>query len=500
MADTNIVRLPNGQTLNVPVDATPEQVQGWVKQATGQAVGLAQPSAPSDTFEGESGIGALRSLMGQAYTAATQHPMSQWPGDAGNVLRGMYQGQAQETGAEQTAARQSFSQGGAGGIEEGLRHLLGSVPGIGHPLAHGLGNLQQGNFAGAAGDLIALFGGELAKGAVGGLGGAMDRGANVLYRSGVPYPTSMSKEQMVRASDLALDNKIPSGDASIPMGQSGGKTGDLIKSELAQRSQYLTGANGQMPVNMNTVLQEPLDAIVKASADKTPEGLQHVSDMLSELQGWQRAHGPDITVRDAESAKEAMYGRTNPSQYSDSTTPIPGAPKVIKEELARGLKNGIAEVHPMVDVHNQRIQSVIQLQDALKVEAKSRPAVAQTALLWALGPIIGETATALGHSNMGMNGLITLAAAQALKEPAVATRLALAMHDSGGVLQALGKVHGALAAAPQALGQLASRSQSLQPPPSDILQRLVEGAGNAAAHTGAPLVGLNNLLGIPIRQ
>jgi len=496
------IQLPNGHLLPIPDGSTPEQAQSYYTQALRLQQNPNTP-ASADTFLGESGLGALGGLLGQGWDAITSSNTGQSANPAGrvgqlvwNTLKGAYQGQAQETQQEQEAAGADLKQGNLAG---NLSHLIGSVPAIGHPIEHLAYNTTHGNLGGAAGDLFGLFGGELMKGLAGAAGEAFQSGANPLYRSSVNFPQSLSKQRAVNAAETALQEKIPTGDKSIPMGQAPGRTGDFINQEMAARQQYLTGQNGAQPISMRTALKDAQEAIVKAARDKTPEGQQHVSDMIDELNGWQQAHPNGLNVAQAEDIKESMYGRVSPAQRADNTTPIPGAPKVIKEELARGLKNAVAEVHPQVDYHNQRIQSGIDLQDALKNEAKTKPKIAQTALLWSLGPIIGEAATTMGHSNMGMNGLIALAAGQALAEPAVASRLALAFHGSGDVLKSLSRMPRVVGQAGQAVGQLASRSSQQQQPP-DLMGSLLGYLGRAAQNTGAPLVSLNNLLGIPIKQ
>lgn len=411
-----------------------------------------------DTFLGESGLSGLGTLLGQGYQAVTQHPVSQYPSDLWNTLKNVYQGQATETSSEQQAAKDSWNQGGPSGVEEAARHLVGSIPVVGHPIAHGIHNIQTGNLGGLSGDILSLLGGDLAKEGAEGLGAIGNKTGQALLEGSVGFPKGVSLDDAAKARQLMLDAHLPAGKGSIAKIGRIGQPGTLMEDLETQIAPHVTGASGAQPVDVNTVLRPAMKYLAEILEDRTPDGLQHVSDFIDELQGWKDAHPQGLTVEEAQGAKRAMYKRVADSQYADNASSIPAAPKLAKEMIARGLKDAVNEKVPQVAQLNDQMHSAIQLQDALSDLAKQKPNIAKDGLIWALGITAGDLANAHGMMPLGTAGLAMLAARQALNNPGIATRLAIAFGESPKIADAVRMIpKGAVAGVsnlPSAAGRL----------------------------------------------
>lgn len=458
---------------------------GWKQE---DIAGVLPPAAPAqppqDSFMDESGFHGLGTLLSHGKDVASwalAHP-SEAPPASPDLLGQIATGQAQDGRKELGEAWKAFTDPGAApsfgaalgsatlAVPDVLGHLISAVPFVGHPVGHFLMNAVHGNAPGAIGDMVAMGGPELLKSLGGGAA------AESLYRNAIPLGPSMSLDQMHRAAQFGLDQELPAGEKSIARIGNVSRPGTILNDLENQVNTHLRQSPaGAQPVNMNTVLRPVMDDIQEKLLDRTPEGQALAGKMIDEVSGWNKAT-PTLTTLEAHQMKRAMTKSISESQYSDNSSSIPPAAKAVKQRIAQGLRQGVEENAPEVGPLHQQIQSGIQLSDALTDVAKKRPDVAKNAILWSLGLASGEAATMMGHSSMGMAGLLTLATHQALSNPVVGSRLALALHDVPAVTGALAAIGRPASIAGQAARPIAGAQQDpnlqVQDPLGLINQRL----------------------------
>lgn len=255
-----------------------------IDQMMGVASGDFLPKGTTDTFAGESGLGGLGSLLSQAKTSLTQHPASQWGGDLLNTIKNMYNAQVAETSQAQSDAKTDW---GKGEYANAIGDFLSGTPLVGHPIVHGVNNAANGNFGGAAGDLLGLLGPEIAEGAVSGLGSVSRNVGLKLFHKNLPFDSANSVRDIERATAEGVDQKLPA-QGLFSQGKARtldkiGRTdqpGTVMGNLEAQVQPLVTGAAGAQKVDVSTALAPFISKVKDKLEDPTATGQGMAAQML----------------------------------------------------------------------------------------------------------------------------------------------------------------------------------------------------------------------------
>lgn len=432
------------------------------------------------------------SMQGPTGPAPTQPVQLGAPGE--DLFKGIVGGMQSES-AKASQAFQAMLDKGFSGEEASnfVRHTIGMAPGVGPSIAHLLRPLNQQNVGGAAGDLVSAFGPQAleASGIGPALGGALQKVGRESYRSLLPLPSGTPKFQTNAVLDTAMQQKLPIGGASSESSAAklgdikpgGGYTPGSYLDKLEQQIKpYVTGSNGALDVNAKTVMgpfMKSLDQVLGAaglsasSAEKADTMLREIAPMIKKnnravhdamfepnaqgqfmspqtkaqmLKLWVDSD-PDVgTVGAAHGDKKLLYSQIDPKIYKNnpSAAPAPGVAEA-KEQLARGYKQGVTEIHPDVGTLTAQQSAGITLRNALELEYERNPTRFLNTVAGmgagAAGAGIAGAAASYGHPMAGGIGLAGILATDAVTDPRIASRLALAFGQSSPELgMALNKV------------------------------------------------------------
>lgn len=425
-----------------------------------------------DTFAQESGLSGLGALIqGGLKNLASGSPSQIVQGGvntAADMLQGIGQNLSQELGKAWQAAKNIPKPGGEG-LSDVLMHLVGAIPIEGPPLQHLAQNVTQGNVGGGLGDLVALFGPELAKGALKGASALGEKVAPPLYRRNLPFSSDSSIRDIEGAVKTGIKGELPA--QNLFSGKGGsldriGRTdqpGTIMGDLEAQTKPLVTGQGGATPIRMDTalapflkevngkldaptatghtiaagMLKEAEPALRKLSPlmdavfnDDPAKGAVHTTAQRASLiDAWARNNKSALTVGDAHIAKRGMYNTLADSAFKDTDGTVPSGSKAANLALSKGYKDAINEAQPGMVPINEKMHNVITLQGALNEAAKQSPKefnlLTQLAVGGAFGSAVAMRGGGLAESGgAGMAGILAL---QALKSPRIATQLSILM-------------------------------------------------------------------------
>lgn len=419
-------------------------------------------------------------------------PLGSAPGE--DLFKGIIGG-IQGEASQASQAFQAMLDHGVSGEQASnfLRHTIGMTPGVGPNLANLLRPTNQQNVGGAAGDLLSAFGPQAleASGLGPAFGGALRKVGRESYRSLLPLPSGTPKFQTNAVLDTAMKEKLPIGGASSEASAAklgdikpgGGYTaGSYLDRIEKQITPYVTGSNGAIDISAKTVMgpfMKSLEQVMGAAGLSTSAGekadtmLKEIAPMIKKnnplihdamflpdkngnfmppqtkakmLQLWIDSD-PDVgTVADAHGNKKLLYSQIDPKTYKNnpSAAPAPGVAEA-KEQLARGYKQGVNEIHPDVGALTAKQSAGIALRNALELEYEKNPTRFLNTVAGmgagAAGAGIAGAAASYGHPMAGGIGLAGILATDAITDPRIASRLALVFGKSSPELgMALNKV------------------------------------------------------------
>ncbi len=145
------------------------------------------------------------------------------------------------------------------------------------------------------------------------------------------------------------------------------------------------------------------------------------------------------TVRDAQVLKEDIYSVLNSSAYAEMAEP--GTIIAGRKLAARGMKRGIEKTVPEKSLQsiNHTIENDIRLKDAINSAIKRHPSWVNDWAVFVLGSGLGEAiAGHFGAGAVAVGALVRMAA----RNPAIMSRLSIALSRTGVALPKLGKVAG----------------------------------------------------------
>lgn len=465
---TTKVTLENGSILNVPEGSTPQQIQQWVGQATGKTPQIAPPA---DTFSGESGLSGLSALF-QRVASDPSNPAAGLIKAIPDVFRGMLGESKSELGKVIPAASDPN--------DSSFQHLIGAIPGVGHGLSHLGTNITGGNYPAAAGDLLSLFGPELAGGALGKMGNASRDAGFEMFNRGLKFDPVQNSVQDIRgAVNEGIASKLPApkltrtavmdslsriGDVSKP----GTMLGDLE----SQLTPYVTGQNGAMPLDaskvmgpyvekLQSILQSPTAGAPKMAATMINEIRPAIKEMDPGLAGtlfdpdalgpgrpfspaqqtnllsrWAK-NNTTLNVARGHQASRAINSLISDSAYKDVSGSVMPGETSANLLLRKGLKDAVNDAHPEIADVNSRMHDLITLKTAMNQAAKSGGTAADQIIRSVMGAMemaggAGVAALAGHHGTipLGVGGAGALVLGKLLGSPRTATQMGIGLGKS----------------------------------------------------------------------
>ncbi|MDE1766578.1 MAG: transglycosylase SLT domain-containing protein [Thaumarchaeota archaeon] len=462
------VILANGDPLDVPDDASQEDVQKVVDQfnqgQVAQHLGLQQP----ETFLGamgrtlkEQNVDPLTNLTEEMLNRYRQGGSVEMNKFLGSLPTGAAAGLWQQSLPHTQAAIQALQQGGLPGIGSAITQGVFALPGIGPQLADLFGAAakysnapaeQRSGLAGeTAGQALTAGAQMFPEEALDWAGQGIREAATGLYRKTAGFPQAMSRDEAKAAAELAVREKIPLGgflgvyggadDAVEKLGNP--KTG--VIGQNMDQVKKLVQQHASEQLDMNTVLQPLMDAI--DMWDKAPNG-KNVADQLREMGKnflkeksigiYEHKTGnlvglKPVTMRDAQELKQGAYGILPSGMFSDAKDGWGATQKEFNKLIASGLRKGQNDIVPELRDFNDTVHNAINLKDRIEELDKKGIHFGWNDLVpLGIGAGIGALGPASGHGMMfSPEALTATAASYALSRPQTASRIAVAMGDVG---------------------------------------------------------------------
>lgn len=361
-----------------------------------------------------------RAMQGMVNTVA--HPIDAITG-AVNAIRHPIDTAAQRVGEFQNEWKQSPSLA--------LANAAGDV----------LGTVEGGRIGGAVASKAADLGVSGASRAA--LLGKTPEGA---YESAMKPATTISQADRANMVQAGLQNAIPISKGGLE------KLGNLID-DYNQKIKAVIDTDPTRPIDPNSVATRTNDTLSRFSnqvnAGKDLADIQKSRNMfLAEQGATPGSPAPPMNAAAAQSMKQGTY-QILKGKFGEQGSAAVEAQK----DLARGLKEEIANQFPEINGLNAQESRLLDLQPVLE-RAVNRTSNHQ--LIGIGTPIAGAAAKAVTGS--GSVGVVTSALKSVLDNPMVKSRLAIAVSKGGKIpiAQAMAKV-GAYSAA---LGSTAHDSQA----------------------------------------
>jgi hypothetical protein len=318
-------------------------------------------------------------------------------------------------------AKASFDKGH---YVEGLRHFMNyMVPVIGQQSDLAGDQLDQGKIAegmgttaGAATNIAAP---ELIKGTYK-LPEAAQGVAEKMYQSALKPSTAAN-------SSAEIKNMVKTGlDAGIPVSAEGAAKLNGLISELGDKVKAQIAANPNAPVNKFKVASRLSDTAKKFGTQVNPEtDLQSITDSGNEFL---RNQPNQIPAADAQALKQGTYRQIKDKNYGDLST----ATKEAQKSLARGIKEELEAQFPEIKGLNADQAKFINLDGALE---KAVERIANRNLFGISTPLtmagMGAVGAAFGPQEAGSAALAAGVIKMALEDPAIKSKLAIAINKGG---------------------------------------------------------------------
>jgi hypothetical protein len=246
-----------------------------------------------------------------------------------------------------------------------------------------------------------------------GVGAATKAAAPRLYQSALKPSTTLGAPRVARMVDTGLTEKIPVSEAGmVKLGNAREATDTAISDTIAQAP--------LRTVNKFKVASRLGDTAKKFGTQVNPESdLNAIGESGNEFF---RNQPGQIPGPEAQALKQGTYRTLGNKPYGE----LKGASIESQKALARGLKEELVDQYPELKVLNAKDSRLIDLSDALE-KAVTRSANKDPLTLGA--PIAyGVTKMATGSSGLGIGAGLLKAA---LRNPAVKSRLAIALQATG---------------------------------------------------------------------
>ncbi len=380
-------------------------------------------------------LGAVEQTGGQAIKALVQpvaHPL--------DTLEGLYNSVRHPISTLESISDQGYQDAAQGGLPLALENAVGQLGGAvesGRVAGGVMGGIKPSPVLGPVNDLVPSFakGGVLqAMPAAASRALLLGRTPEAAYESALKPSTTLSQAERANVVDTGLQNSLPVSKAGVQ------KLNDLIDDFNQKISDTLQNAPPNRSINPQTVAQNLTDVRNKFANQVNPtsdlnaidasgqEFLQHQQQL-----GMQRPSlAANLTPQEAQAMKQGTY-RVLAGKYGEQGSAAVEAQKA----LARGLKEEIATQFPEIGNLNAAESKLLDLQPVLE-RAVARNANHQ---------FIGIGTPAAGIATEAVTGSTTLGkVAMGLKavldNPAVKSRLAIALSKGGGIpyAQALARV------------------------------------------------------------
>jgi len=325
-----------------------------------------------------------------------------------------------------------FKQAGAdfkrGDPITGLAHgFLGAVPFAGPAVNEMSEEVASGNIRGPLGTGIGM---ALTAGLGKGLGKArtsvLPKAAHSLYEGELSPSAKISlpnREAMVkRGLGTPGQPGVPIAKSSLP---------ELERASLANKRRIDSFTKDPAsPYSQRTIpkssILSPLDSYISRVLRVDPAMAKQLTKLRTT---WEKQLGsnPNASVFDVQRLKDAY---TNPSAYNDPSSPAP----VVKARklAARGMQKGIESAIPEepVGAINKAISTDLKLKDAITSAIKRKPSWIRDFAPFVLG--YAAESLIKGGPGSGAEGLLAgLVVREAIRKPAIMSRLAIALNKAG---------------------------------------------------------------------
>lgn len=237
--------------------------------------------------------------------------------------------------------------------------------------------------------------------------------ASRLYQGALKPSTTLGKARIGRMVDTGLSEKIPVSEPGV----------NKLGAKITDTNDAIADTINNAPtrtISPYKVASRLGDTAKKFSAQVNPEAdMKAVSDSGNEFL---RNQPRDIPGPEAQSLKQGTYRAIGSKAYGE----MGSAATESQKALARGLKEELANAYPELSKLNETDSRLIDLHDALE-KAVMRGANREP---FGLGGTIAGSATKLATGSTAL-GLGAAALKTALKNPAVSSRLAIALKGVG---------------------------------------------------------------------